>query len=138
MVEKMSKGKELLFSITKKDFEIQTFRSGGKGGQHQNTTESGVRIIHLASGARGESREERKQGQNKKNALDRLVKTKIFQNWLRIEAAKRAGVTRDIDIIINEAMEAKNLRVEGRQNNKWEILQGDKDDQRQQKIDENF
>jgi protein subunit release factor B len=36
--------KEKLFSITKKDFKIQTFRSGGKGGQHQNKTNSGVAI----------------------------------------------------------------------------------------------
>lgn len=50
--------KELLFSLTKKDFRIETFRSGGKGGQHQNKTDSGVRIVHLESGAVGESREE--------------------------------------------------------------------------------
>ena len=58
---------ELLFSITKKDFEIQTFRSGGKGGQHQNKTDSGVRIIHRDSGARAESREERSQARNKRD-----------------------------------------------------------------------
>ena len=51
--------KELLFSITKDDFRVDTFRSGGKGGQNQNKVESGVRIVHVASGAIGESREQR-------------------------------------------------------------------------------
>lgn len=39
--------KELLFSITKKDFKVDTFRCGGKGGQNQNKVESGARITHL-------------------------------------------------------------------------------------------
>lgn len=46
--------KEKLFSITKKDFDIQTFASGGPGGQHQNKTASGV--SHRDSGAVGESK----------------------------------------------------------------------------------
>lgn len=73
--------KKLLFSITKDDFEVQTFRSGGKGGQHQNTTESGVRIIHKESGAVGESRSERSQHINKKLALERLVESPKFKIW---------------------------------------------------------
>lgn len=40
------KEKVLLFSVTIKDCEVQTFRSGGKGGQNVNKVESGVRIIH--------------------------------------------------------------------------------------------
>ena len=65
--------RELLFSITKDDFTIQTFRSGGKGGQNQNKRETGVRIIHNDSGARGESRNHRTQLANKKEAFRRLV-----------------------------------------------------------------
>jgi len=42
--------KNKLFSLTKKDFDIQTFRAGGKGGQKQNKISSGVRIIHRESG----------------------------------------------------------------------------------------
>ncbi len=57
MLNMKLKSKKLLFSITKDDFTVQTFRSGGKGGQNQNKVESGVRIIHPASGAIGESRE---------------------------------------------------------------------------------
>lgn len=53
--------KILLFSLTKKDFEIQTFCTGGKGGQHRNAKQNGVRIIHTASGARAEHRDGRDQ-----------------------------------------------------------------------------
>ena len=53
--------KVLLFSLTKKDFEIQTFCTGGKGGQHRNAKQNGVRIIHIASGARAEHRDGRDQ-----------------------------------------------------------------------------
>jgi protein subunit release factor A len=71
-------GRELIFSATKNDFIVETFRSGGPGGQHQNKTDSGVRIIHKATGLRAESREYRSQYQNKKIAFRRLA-TLILQ-----------------------------------------------------------
>lgn len=85
--------KQLLFSVTKKDFNIHTFASGGPGGQHQNTTNSGVRIVHRDSGAKGESREQRSQHQNKRLAFNRLCKSPKFQMWLKMEAARRMGQT---------------------------------------------
>jgi peptide chain release factor 2 len=51
---------------------VETFRSGGPGGQHQNTTESGVRLVHLPSGVRAEARDERSQHRNRALALERL------------------------------------------------------------------
>jgi ribosome-associated protein len=51
---------------------VETFRSGGKGGQHQNKTESGVRLVHLPTGVRATSRSERSQHRNKAMALERL------------------------------------------------------------------
>lgn len=51
---------------------VETFRSGGPGGQHQNTTESGVRLVHLATGIRAVAREERSQHRNRARALARL------------------------------------------------------------------
>ena len=105
--------RELLFSLTKKDFDIQRFKSGGKGGQHQNTCDSGVRIIHKASGAVGESREHRSQHQNKKSAFDRLLKTSEFKLWhskMVFELSK--GKT--IEEIVDEKMQPKNLKIEGK------------------------
>lgn len=104
--------RELLFSITKKDFRIDTFRSGGKGGQNQNKVETGVRMIHIASGAVGESREERSQMQNKKKAFERLIKTPEFQKWYKIECAKRLGLYADIEQKVEEDMRPENLKIE--------------------------
>lgn len=51
---------------------VDTFRAGGPGGQHQNVTESGVRLTHLPTGISATSRESRSQHRNKKRALARL------------------------------------------------------------------
>jgi len=104
--------KELLFSVTKKDLEIQTFRSGGKGGQNQNKRETGVRIIHRESGAVGESREHRDQLQNKKVAFERMVKTKEFQVWHKLQAAIIMQGQRDINRELDKMMDEKNLKIE--------------------------
>jgi len=75
--------KELLFSLTKTDFEVRTFRVSGNGGQKVNKTESGVEIVHHESVARGRCTETRSQHQNKRIALKRLTETKEFQIWLK-------------------------------------------------------
>ena len=51
---------------------VETFRAGGPGGQHQNTTDSGVRLIHLPTGISVTARESRSQHRNRKIALARL------------------------------------------------------------------
>lgn len=71
--------RELIFSVTLKDCDVQTFRSGGKGGQNQNKRDTGVRIIHRASGARGEARDERSQLQNKRLAFKRMTEHPLFR-----------------------------------------------------------
>ncbi len=53
---------------------VDVFRSGGKGGQHQNVTESGVRLTHLPTGAVVTSRRFRSQLANKRKALVALRK----------------------------------------------------------------
>ena len=80
------KPEDLLFSVTKKDFRFETFRSGGKGGQHQNVRDSGVRIVHIETGLSAECREERDQFSNKKKAFEKLVKSPEFQTWLKKQA----------------------------------------------------
>ena len=51
---------------------VETFRSGGPGGQHQNVTESGVRLTHLPTGIVVTARESRSQHRNRKTALARM------------------------------------------------------------------
>ena len=74
--------RELVLRVTIKDCDVQTFCAGGPGGQKQNASETGVRIIHRASGAVGESREHRTQWQNKKAAFRRMGETPVFKQWV--------------------------------------------------------
>ena len=53
---------------------VDVFRSGGKGGQHQNVTESGVRLTHLPTGTVVISRRFRSQHANKRRAVVTLRK----------------------------------------------------------------
>lgn len=114
--------RERLFTIHKKDFDIQTFKSGGPGGQHQNKTDSGVRIIHRASGARGESRSERSQHRNKRLAFEHLVETKEFKIWLnRCVYELTSGKT--IEERVEEAMDSKNIKIEIKdEKGHWQML----------------
>jgi ribosome-associated protein len=65
---------------------VETFRSGGPGGQHQNTTESGVRLVHQPTGVRVLARDERSQHRNRALALGRLRR--------RLEALNRRRAPR--------------------------------------------
>ncbi len=101
--------RERILHITIKDCEVQTFRAGGKGGQNQNKRDTGVRIIHRASGARGESREARTQLANKKLAFRRMAESDTMQVWLKTTTA-RAIV--DIDNWIDGELHPSNLDIE--------------------------
>lgn len=115
--------KKLLFSLTKKDFEIQTFRAGGKGGQHQNKRETGVRIIHKTSGAYGEARDSRSQADNKKNAFQRLLASSKFKTWHNREVIMCLH-KKEIEDAVEEAMKAHNIRVEGKdENGNWQTIE---------------
>lgn len=58
--------------LSPKDLRFERFRAGGPGGQHQNTTDSAVRVVHLPSGRVAVSRDQRSQHRNKAKALERL------------------------------------------------------------------
>ena len=110
--------KELLYSIGKKDLEVQTFRAGGPGGQNQNKRNSGVRIIHRDSGAVGEARDQRTQLQNKKNALKRLVDSVKFKTWnARMCHEIISGET--TEELVDKLMTDENIKVEKKENGKW-------------------
>jgi len=86
-----TKDKQLLFSVTRKDFEMQTFTVHGHGGGGKDTSNNGVRLIHRASGAVGEGRDHRSLTKNREDAFLRLIKTNKFQIWMKTETARRMG-----------------------------------------------
>ncbi|GAA6210466.1 peptide chain release factor H [Hyphomicrobiales bacterium 4NK60-0047b] len=59
--------------IKNSDLKFDCFRAGGPGGQHQNTTDSAVRVTHLPSGISAVCRDGRSQHRNKKLAIERLT-----------------------------------------------------------------
>ncbi|MBR5376296.1 MAG: peptide chain release factor-like protein, partial [Lachnospiraceae bacterium] len=54
------------------DIKVETFHSGGKGGQNVNKVETGIRVIHLPTGIAVTSTRERSQYMNKQDALKKL------------------------------------------------------------------
>jgi protein subunit release factor B len=103
--------REILFSVTLDDCDVQTFRSGGKGGQNVNKRDTGVRIVHKESGAVGQATDERSQLQNKKLAFKRMVANPKFQWW--VEQKRREMETgKTTEQVVAEMMAEKNLRTE--------------------------
>lgn len=119
--DQKSSNREKLFSVTLADCDLQTFSAGGPGGQHQNTSNTGVRIIHRDSGARGESREHRSQLQNKEAAFRRMTQHPKFRVWINRQIWFRGESP---ETRVERDMQPDNLKVEVRHNGHWETEGG--------------
>jgi peptide chain release factor 1 len=78
-----------LFSVTKADLRMDTFTVPGPGGGGKDTSRTGVRFTHIASGAVGEGREERSQNSNKQAVFRKMAEHPKFKAWMKLEVAKR-------------------------------------------------
>ncbi len=78
--------------IRPEDLKIDTYRSGGAGGQHVNKTESAIRITHIPTGIIVACQNERSQIQNKEVALQ-MLRSKLIEKREREREEEAAAIS---------------------------------------------
>jgi len=113
--------KQLLFSVSVKDCEVQAFKGSGPGGQKRNKTASAIRVIHHQSGAIGQASDAREQHLNKRNAFLRMIETKEFKSWHKVTVAKLCGILpkESLEEQVDKMMSEENLKIEYKINGEW-------------------
>jgi len=114
--------RELLFSITKKDFKIDWYSGRGAGGQGRNKLKNCCRLTHPDSGVTktGQSNKSRKANLNE--AFKGIREDAKFKLWMKMKTSQLLGMSLSIEETVDNSMKPENLRVECKEDGKWKRI----------------
>lgn len=116
--------KELLFSVTKNDLEVDWFSGTGCGGQYRNKHQNCCRIRHKDSGAIATGQSQRDRVSNLKEAMENLTKSPKFKAWIKVSVGEVTGEKADIEAKVDRAMRHLKFEVKDEAGN-WKEVQED-------------